>query len=118
MLLAVALALVVGYLVLSINVYLETITRAEFQLGYGLVGPTEARILLIALNSIALAAGPAPFTVWGVGATLFDVAGVLGALSMGGLLARRVVRNMRHLGRLEPPGRRPPEPPPSPRSGP
>lgn len=105
MLLAVALALVVGYLVLSINVYLETITREEFQLGYGLVGPTEARILLIALNTVALATGPAPFTVWGVGATLFDVAGVLGAASMGALLARRIVRNLRALGRLEPPKR-------------
>lgn len=105
MLLAVALAIVVGYLVLSINVYLETITREEFHLGYGLFGPTEARALLIGLNTVALLVGPAPFVVLGIGMTAFDVAGILGAAAMGGLLARRIMRNIQHLGSLEPAAR-------------
>src|SRR5207249_9825361 len=43
MLLAVALALVAMYLVLSINVYLETYVLGEFRYGYGWLVPTDAR---------------------------------------------------------------------------
>lgn len=103
MLLSVALAIVIGYLVLSINVYLETHVLGEFRYGYGFLGPTEARIVLIALNVIALSVGPLPFHLLGVGATIYDVLGLAVALGMCGLLARRVVRNLRALSRLEPP---------------
>ena len=58
MLLAVGLAIVIGYLVLSINVYLETHVFGKFRYGYGILGPTEARVLLIGLNLLALLIGP------------------------------------------------------------
>lgn len=103
MLLSVGLAVVVAYLVLSINVYLETLVAQQFRLGYGIVGPTEVRILLIILNTVAVVAGPIPFRMAGVGATVFDVAGVLAALSMLLMLLGRVVRNLRLLSGLEPP---------------
>jgi archaetidylinositol phosphate synthase len=105
MLLAVGLAIVVAYLVLSINVYLETHVFGVFRYGYGVVGPTEARLALIGLNLMALATGPLPFTVRGVGMTAFDILGATAALGMGGMLARRVIRNLRELSRMEPPGR-------------
>ena len=41
---------------LSINTYLETQALGVFSLGYGRLGPTEARLGLIALNT-ALALG-------------------------------------------------------------
>jgi len=50
MLLAVGLAIVVVYLMLSINTYLETHAFGVFTLGYGRFGPTEARLILIALT--------------------------------------------------------------------
>lgn len=103
MLLSVALAIVIAYLVLSINVYLETCVHDEFSFGYGWLGPTEARLLLIGLNTVAATAGPLPFELMGVGATIFDVAGAAAALGMAGLLAARVARNLRRLARLEPP---------------
>ena len=43
------LVLVIAYLALSINSYLETQALGRFSLGYGRLGPTEARIALIAL---------------------------------------------------------------------
>src|SRR3954465_9885663 len=58
LLLATGLVLVVTYLVLSINTYLETQAFGVFSLGYGRLGPTEARLGLIALNT-ALALGAA-----------------------------------------------------------
>lgn len=103
MLLSVALANVIAYLVLSINVYLETHVYGEFDFGYGLLGPTEARVVLATLNAVAALAGPLPFVLLGIEATIFDVVGLLTFLGMVGLLAVRVSRNLRRLARMEPP---------------
>jgi len=103
MLLAVSLAIVVGYLVLSINVYLETHVLGEFRYGYGRVGPTEARAMLIVLNLTAVFTRGLPFDGFGIGMTVFDVVGVAAALGMVALVSIRVRRNLRTLGRLEPP---------------
>ncbi len=102
MLLGTSLAIVVAYLVLSINVYLETYLFGEFRYGYGVVGPTEARILLIGLNLTALAARGLPFNLFGIGMTVFDIAGIAAAGGMAALLAARVGRNLRTLAALEP----------------
>src|ERR1044072_5596553 len=56
MLLSIGTLIVVAYLVLSINVYLESQAFGRFSIGYGLIGPTEVRVLLIGLNT-ALALG-------------------------------------------------------------
>lgn len=104
MLLSVGLAISIGYLLLSINVYLETHVFGEFRLGHGLLGPTEARLLLMALNTLALLLTPMRFTLRGVTFTLFDVIGVAGALGMFGILVTRAAGNLRALARLEPPG--------------
>ena len=103
MLLSVGLAIVVAYLLLSINVYLETYVYEEFSFGYGWLGPTEARVALIALNTVAVTVGPLDFEALGYGATIFDVAGAAVALGMVGLLLVRVAANLRRLARLEPP---------------
>jgi len=106
MLLSVGLAIIIAYLVLSINVYLETHVYKRFDFGYGIMGPTEVRLVLIAVNTTALVIGPIPFDFQGVDATVFDVFGAATVLAMIGLLMQRVVGNLRHLGSLEPPGRR------------
>lgn len=102
MLLSVGLAIVAGYLVLSINVYLESQVLGDFRFGYGVVGPTETRLILMGLNTAAVLIGPEPFNVMGVGATVFDLFGVVAVLGMLAMLSRRVARNLGHLARLEP----------------
>jgi archaetidylinositol phosphate synthase len=105
LLLASGLVLVVAYLVLSINTYLETQALGVFRLGYGRLGPTEARLGLIALNS-ALALGvPLGFELAGVGLTILDVVvlGAAGAMAAG--LAVRAARTLRILAAREPAGR-------------
>lgn len=104
MLLSTGLAIVIAYLILSINVYLETAVYKVFRFGYGVIGPTEARLLLMVLNLIALGVGPLDFGIKGVGFTVFDVVGIAAALGMIALLATRAGRNLRDLARLEPPG--------------
>jgi len=89
---AAGFAVVVAYLVLSINTYLETQTLGVFRLGYGSLGPTEARIALIAVN-VALA----------LGARLPLDAVVLGAVGlMTAGLGVRAARNLRVLAAREP----------------
>lgn len=109
MLLAVGMAIVIAYLVLSINVYLETHAFGTFELAYGAVGPTEVRILLIILNLAALLATPLHFTVLGIGMTVFDIVGLAIVAGMGALLAQRVTRNLRTLAAAEPPRRGAPQ---------
>jgi phosphatidylglycerophosphate synthase len=108
MLLSVGLGISIAYLILSINVYLETHVYREFELGYGILGPTEARVLLLTLNTVAVLIGPLPFVAFGEGLTVFDAVGVAGLTIMVGLLSARVVKNLRRLGMMEPPGGRPP----------
>ena len=103
MLLAVGMAIVVAYLVLSINTYLETSVFGTFRLGYGRVGPTEARLALIALNTaLALGAGLG-FSVAGLGLGALDVGGLALVAVMAAALAGRAGRNLRQLAIAEPP---------------
>lgn len=92
--LGVALGFVVVYLALSINVYLESTVFGAFRLGYGRIGPTEARLLLIAVNMALVFPTSLRFVANGVLA-----AAVVGMLA---LLTARFVGNLRELARLEP----------------
>jgi archaetidylinositol phosphate synthase len=98
MLVATGMVVVIAYLVLSINTYLETHALGVFSLGYGRLGPTEARVGLIAINT-ALALGVAP-VVAGMGMLDWALLGVAAAM-LGGL-GVRAFRNLRELARLEP----------------
>lgn len=102
MLLSVGMLLGVAYLVLSVNVYLESQALGRFSIGYGLIGPTEVRVLLIALNT-ALALGlELRVEALGTGITALDVAGVVLAAGMLLLLVGRARRNLRELAIEEP----------------
>src|SRR4051795_653728 len=106
MLLSVGTIVVVAYLMLSINVYLESYALGRFSIGYGLAGPTELRLILIALNTaLALHLG-LDFTIVNLDMTVFDLVGLGLAGTMIVLLSARVARNLRDLGRQEPAAKR------------
>jgi phosphatidylglycerophosphate synthase len=100
--LGLALGLVVVYLALSINVYLESSVFGVFKISYGRIGPTEVRLMLVALNTIlALTAlaelkGPVPIHVvanWTLAVLL---------TGMVVLFVGRFARNLYRLAKLEP----------------
>jgi archaetidylinositol phosphate synthase len=102
MLLATGLLIVIAYLVLSINTYLETSVFGTFSLGYGRFGPTEARIALIAVNAaMALGLGLG-VDLLGIHATLLDAVGLAAAGGMLAALLVRAARNRRRLAEFEP----------------
>lgn len=106
MLLSTGMLIVIAYLILSINVYLEAQALGRFGLGYGYLGPTEARVVLFAVNA-ALALGfGLDFAVGDLGLTIFDVIGMGAAALMLLALAVRAIGNLRELARQEPSGRK------------
>src|SRR2546429_7726378 len=100
--LGLALGLVVVYLALSINVYLESSVFGVFKISYGRIGPTEVRLLLVILNTmLAVAAllqikSPLPIGL---------VANWTLAILLTGMVALfvgRFARNLCRLAKLEP----------------
>jgi phosphatidylglycerophosphate synthase len=104
MLLATGLIIVIAYLLLSINTYLETSAFGVFRLGYGRIGPTEARLGLAAVNLAMFAGLALDATVLGVGVTVLDLAGLVVAAGMLVALLVRASHNLRVLAEREPAG--------------
>lgn len=89
----IAIGLLVGFLLLSIQSYLATYTLGEFQLSFWSFGPTELRILL-AIGNVALLYRPLVFHGH---YRLFDVGGAVGIIGMTAMLIFFTVRNTRRL---------------------
>ena len=95
----VAMAMLVVFLMLSIEVYLATYTLGQFQLSYWIFGPTEIRILL-AIGNITLLYRPTTH-IFGHAFQLFDVGGVIATTAMGVMLIVSTVRHTIMLYRKE-----------------
>src|SRR5258705_2998918 len=91
----VALGLVVAYLAMAVNVYLESSVFGVVRVEYGRIGPTEARLVLIGVNT-ALALGVRP-TVRVANWTL-----VIVLAAMAFVFVFRLARNLSRLDKLEP----------------
>jgi archaetidylinositol phosphate synthase len=96
----VAMAMLVAFLLLAGESYLATYTLSRFELSQGIFGPTEIRILLI-LGNLALLRSPFA-TLFGHKFLLFDLGGVIAAVSMFALSIAVAVRHTAQLYRQEP----------------
>jgi phosphatidylglycerophosphate synthase len=93
--LPVALLVVVAYLAASINTYLEAQAFGRLRLGYGWLGPTEVRLLLLAVLAAVALGVNVPLDLVGLA--------VAGALTVA--VGMRAAGNLRVLARREPPRR-------------
>lgn len=96
--LAIALGLVIVYLALSINVYLESSVFGVFKISYGRIGPTEVRLLLILLNTLLLVF-PRPHSLV---PTVANWTLTVLLIGMAALFVSRFARNLYKLAKLEP----------------
>ena len=96
----IAMAMLVGFMLLSAESYLATYTLGCFELSQGLFGPTEIRILLIAGNLALLRSQYS--TLLGHRFLLFDVGGTIAAASMFAMAALVAARHTVELYRQEP----------------
>lgn len=95
----IAIGLLVGFLMLSIQSYLATHALGEFRLSFWRFGPTELRILL-AVGSLALLWKPVVH-VFGNEYRLFDVGGTIGLAGMAVMLIVFTAQNTARLYREE-----------------
>jgi hypothetical protein len=90
-----ALGVVVAYLALAVNVYLESSVFGVARVEYGRMGPTEARLVLIGLNTV-LALGVHPSV------RVANWAGLVVLTGMALVFVWRVARNLSRLSKIEP----------------
>jgi len=98
---AIAIALLIAFLLLSIQSYLATYTMGEFHLSFWRFGPTELRILL-AIGNVALLHSPIVHLLGHGPYRLFDVGGVIGLAGMAVMLLWITAKNTLRLYREEP----------------
>lgn len=77
--LPVALFLLVGYLLMMILVNVVALTQGVYKISFGRLGPTEARIGMIAVNTVVFFTGNPTLVLGQLPITLFGAIGVLGA---------------------------------------
>ena len=94
---AIAIALLVLFLLLSIQSYLATYTLGEFQMSFWSFGPTELRLLL-AVGNLALLRWPIVLH----GRRLFDIGGAIGIAGMTAMVIFFTAKNIARLYREEP----------------
>jgi len=100
--LGIALGIVIVYLAMSINVYLESTVFGVFKISYGRIGPTEVRLILILLNTIAAITAGWPYPL---GVPVNRVANITLGIVLAGmvlLFIGRFARNLYKLAKLEP----------------
>jgi archaetidylinositol phosphate synthase len=96
---AIAIGLLIAFLMLSIQSYLATHALGEFRISFWRFGPTELRILL-AVGNLALFWKPAVHLFGGI-YRLFDVGGAIGLAGMGLMVVVFTLQNTIRLYREE-----------------
>ena len=98
---AIAIALLIAFLLLSIQSYLATYTMGEFHLSFWRFGPTELRILLM-IGNLALLGNPMVHFLGHGPYRLFDIGGTIGLAGMAVMLLWVTAKNTVRLYREEP----------------
>jgi phosphatidylglycerophosphate synthase len=96
-----ALPALIGYLMLSIHAFLSVRVFGELRLSYLALGPTEIRVILVALTLVMYFAGVAPAIYEGLNA--YDLFALAAATLMIVLFVVQTVQKGRVLAREEPP---------------
>jgi phosphatidylglycerophosphate synthase len=93
----------IGYLILSVVVYIDTCVSGEFKLSYGRLGPTEARLLAIGANALVFFAGNPTVTSLSIKLTVYDwlVMGVI--LLLTGIILTTVFNRAKQLAKIDAP---------------
>ena len=78
----IAMAVLAVYLLLSISVYINAHLKGEFKLTYAGMGPTEFRLIMIAVNTLFV--NIAPLREWAVHFTVCQTPVVFGAFDFVG----------------------------------
>lgn len=92
----------IGYLLMSVHVYVRTAVEGVFRISYGKFGPTELRVIIMAVNTAIIVDGLTNATPWFLdelawGLKPFDIIGIALAIALGGVF---LVSSWQHAVRL------------------
>ncbi|MCL4079449.1 CDP-alcohol phosphatidyltransferase family protein [Coriobacteriia bacterium Es71-Z0120] len=73
----------IGYLLMSVHVYIRTAVEGVFKISYGRFGPTEMRVIIMLVNTAILVFEPFFLREVVSGLKPFDVVGIVLAAAMG-----------------------------------
>ena len=103
--LSIAMFILAGYLCMSIYTYLSTIVMDKFRLTYASMGPTEARLIIIAVFTLYIF-NPWPdvtVTIFNEPWTVFDCVGAIVAVILFLIYIFSLARDLRMLAKQDPP---------------
>ncbi len=93
----------IGYLLLSVLVYVRTCVRGEFAISYGKLGPTEVRIIAILANTVVFFIGNPQLTLFQMTQTIYDWGVIVIVLILGVISITTTVRQANRLAKIDPP---------------
>lgn len=102
--LSISLFIMGGYLCMSIYTYLSTIVMDKFRLTYASLGPTEARLIIIAVFILYIF-NPWPdvnVDMFGTPWTVYDFTGAIVAIILFSLYIGSMVKDLRYLAKIDP----------------
>jgi phosphatidylglycerophosphate synthase len=87
----------IGYLLMSVHVYVRTAVDGIFKISYGTIGPTEMRVIIMLVNTAILLAEGWFLTPLQWGLLPFDLIGIALAAALGMVF---LITSMQHAVRL------------------
>jgi len=75
--LEIAMLALIGYLLMSVLVFVRTCVVGTFQLSYGKLGPTEARLIAILANTLVYFFGNPGIRLFAIRFTFYDLVGIV-----------------------------------------
>ena len=93
----VACLALIGYLLLSVFVYISTAVTGTFKISYGKFGPTEVRVLAILLNTFIFFFGNPRFNFSFGSMSFIDLAGIILALLLFSIFLGSTIKVAREL---------------------
>lgn len=97
----VACLALIGYLLMSILVYVRTCVVGEFKISYAKIGPTEMRVLAILANTLVYIAGNPQFKILFIELSVYDWIGLLVFLVLTGACLITTLRQVRLLANID-----------------
>jgi len=91
----------IGYLLLSVLVYVRTCVKGEFTISYMGLGPTEVRLILICANTLIYFVGSPIFAAFSLPLTLYDWIAIAIAVLLASIFVVSAIKQARILAKLE-----------------
>ena len=91
----------IGYLMLSVLVYVRTCVKGEFVISYAGLGPTEARVLAILANTLIFFIGNPQFTLFNIPLTIYNWMVILVIVILMVIFVVSTIKQARVLSKLD-----------------